>query len=598
MSADTPYDKLRHFLPEADEVGIDGYDLLQPLGEGGFGRVFLARQNAFGRNVAIKVLSAVGLQQDTAERFERECRAVGALSAHPNIVTIYDSGITSWGRPYIVMEHMAGGSLAQRVALEGPLQPEAALDMIVKIAGAVAVAHTNGIVHRDIKPENVLISSYGEPVLADFGVASIPDGYRTNTGAITASLAHAAPEVMDGAGAAHASDVYSLGSTLFTLLAGRAPFESPERPGLQALIARTMTQPVPDLRLSGIPHEVCVVVEKALAKDPAHRFASMEELAAALQQAQESLGLQVTRPVLGGFEFTPLAFEASRDEAKTIVRARKATAPAVAPPPRRRRTLTAPALTAVILVAATLGAGGTLATKIRRPSVSAARQPTGAAVAPTRPPTITGTPVEQPDGTKRVAGRGQRRSQRRSPRDAGRVAFAAGPGGGSGNTVGSGSGTTHSTVRSGGYKPAAASSSSSSGSDGGPSGSGGGGTKNAEPASPAPPPAADTLLYHLYSEDGSYYFTTSMNELNEKTYSYDSSHREAVVWSKGTQKMRRICYGDGRCGGWVYIQKPSGITTRPLYVFTGPHGDYYTTNKNEIPEQYADRYVYLFGYAQ
>lgn len=167
-------------------------------------------------------------------------------------------------------------------------------------------------------------------------------------------------------------------------------------------------------------------------------------------------------------------------------------------------------------------------------------------------------------------------------------------GAGGGGSAGAGAGTPSSSADT--YTDDAGGTPTSTGGDGGGGSAGeptGGGERQ-----PPPPPPANLLLYHLYDDDGDYYFTSSDSELNQKRFDYDYTHREAAVWQTGTQKMRRVCFGDGRCGGWVYIQKPAGIQTRPLYAFTGPNGDYYTTDKAEIPSQYSGYRVYLFGYAQ
>lgn len=595
VSADTPYDRLRHFLPETDELGLEGYKVLQPIGEGGFGRVFKARQLAFDRDVAIKVLSATGFQEETARRFERECLAIGALSGHPNIVTIYDSGISAWGRPFIVMEHMNGGSLGQKLASEGAFDPANATDIMLKIAGAVETAHRSGVLHRDIKPENLLLSAYGEPKLGDFGVASIPGGYQTHTGAITASLLHAAPEVLEGARATAAADVYALGSTLFTLLTGRAAFRAADEAGLQGLIVRTLTQPVPDLRDEGIPHEICEVIETAMAKDPSARYASAAAFGAALQQAQRAVGLPVSDMVLA--DPPPVAIQmpvaAGWSESRTQIRERVVVPPPSPPPPARRPVWRSPVTAAAVVLILTVATAGTLTMRSRRPAPSAARGPTG--IAPTHQrlnSEIAERGAAAPEKRRR-ASKVERKRRARRTRRGGTIAFAGGSGGGTGSSApGAGPSTSGPTNT---YSSGGGGSQSSGG--GGGSTSGGSGSQD-DPPKPAPPPSANLILYHLYSENGDYAYTTSTGELTQRAAHYDDYHREAAIWDSGGSGMRRLCYGDGRCGGWVYIQKPAGLRTRPLYSFIGPQGDYYTTNQGEIPSQYSGYRVYLYGYVQ
>ena len=178
-------------------LGIPGYVDVEVLAEGGFGIVYRAWHPTFERSVAIKVLPA-DTDEDTA-RFERECAAVGSLSGHPNIVTVYDTGITSDGRRFIVMEFLPGGSLADRLARSGPITFEEVLEVGVKLAGATESAHRAGILHGDIKPENVLLSGFAEPKLADFGIARIRGRPDHADEVLSATIAHAAPEVLEGA---------------------------------------------------------------------------------------------------------------------------------------------------------------------------------------------------------------------------------------------------------------------------------------------------------------------------------------------------------------------------------------------------------------
>src|SRR5205807_6212098 len=140
---------------------------------------------------------------------------------HPNIVTVYDSGFTKSGVPYLAMEYLARGSLFDQVKSAGPQRWEEVLGLGVRLAGALETAHRQGVLHRDIKPENVLMSNFGEPKLADFGIAHVVGG--PESGSVQLSVLHAPPEVVEGKAATEASDVYALASTLFTLAWGRPP---------------------------------------------------------------------------------------------------------------------------------------------------------------------------------------------------------------------------------------------------------------------------------------------------------------------------------------------------------------------------------------
>ena len=286
------------------DLGVPGMEDAVEIGRGGFAVVYRARQPDLNRTVAVKVLST-RLDGPGREQFAREGRAMGALSAHPNIVSVFGTGATASGRPYIAMEHMGEGSLADRVDLDGPLPWAEAVRITIKLAGALETAHRAGTLHRDVKPENVLLSDYGEPELTDFGIARVEGRYETATGQVAVSAAHASPEVLEGRSASVASDVYSLGSTLFSLLAGRAAFARRPDETLMALYLRIARDPIPDLRPRGVPDAVCRVVEQAMAKDPSRRQASAAELGTQLQEAQRRSGLPVTDMALALPEAAP-----------------------------------------------------------------------------------------------------------------------------------------------------------------------------------------------------------------------------------------------------------------------------------------------------
>ena len=280
------------------DLGIEGITDATRVGQGGFGTVYRARQTAFGRTVAVKVLSTPGLDESELRRFEQECRAIGALSGHPHVVAVYDTGHTAAGQPYLVLDYLPGGTLADRVEEFGPLPWDEVADAGVKLAGALAAAHAAGVLHRDVKPENVLVSSYDEPQLTDFGVARVQGGTQTHSGVITGSLAHAAPEVLSGRPATEASDVYSLASTLYALAAGHAPFVRPDDESFHPLLNRIMSEAPPDLRPQGVPTPMWEALAAALAKDPSARTSSARAFGEALRAAQRAGGLSPTRMVV------------------------------------------------------------------------------------------------------------------------------------------------------------------------------------------------------------------------------------------------------------------------------------------------------------
>jgi hypothetical protein len=279
---------------EGIDLGIDGVQHAVEIGVGGFGRVYRAKQPAFGRTVAVKVLSVGKLDDKSQSRFERECQAMGALSGHPNIVTVFDAGTTTEGRPYLLMEYMSGGSYDDKLKQSGTLTWQEAAEVGAKVSAALQVAHDAGIVHRDIKPANVLISRFAEPQLGDFGIARITGGSETKSGVITASMAHAAPEVLDGTRPSGAADVYAVGSMVYEMLAGVPAFFSETDETNLAMIRRIYDDPVPDLREKGVPEPIARVVEQAMAKKPDQRQASAAALAeqfrAALRDAGDTSG--------------------------------------------------------------------------------------------------------------------------------------------------------------------------------------------------------------------------------------------------------------------------------------------------------------------
>ncbi|QYB04830.1 protein kinase [Rhodococcus sp. USK10] len=273
------------------ELAAEGFEEACIAGRGGFGIVYRCRQPTLDRLVAVKVLSPDPDHMDRA-RFLREQQAMGRLSGHPNIVHVLQAGITYTGRPYIVMPFHRRDSLDSWIAEHGPLTAAEVLAVGVKLAGALETAHRGGVLHRDIKPANILLTEYGEPQLTDFGIARIAGGDETTRdGLVAGSPAYTAPELLSGAGASTVTDVYGLGATLFTALAGRPAYARRRGEQVFAQLLRIGTEPVPDLRGKGIPDAVCVAIETAMARDPADRPATARELGAVLRRAGEQIGL-------------------------------------------------------------------------------------------------------------------------------------------------------------------------------------------------------------------------------------------------------------------------------------------------------------------
>ncbi len=208
----------RRRTQDIGSVSVEGFGDLERIGSGGFSVVYRARQLSMNREVAIKVLNAGFATEAERRTFERECHALGQLSHHPNIVTVFSDAITTDGRPCIVME-LYRTTYRQRIAETGPIGIAEALSTGVRVAGALHVAHTHGVLHRDIKPHNIFVSQYGEPALGDFGISTLDDE-RSHSGASGLSVAYAAPEILEDAKAEVTSDVYALAATLYHLVAG------------------------------------------------------------------------------------------------------------------------------------------------------------------------------------------------------------------------------------------------------------------------------------------------------------------------------------------------------------------------------------------
>ena len=259
---------------------VPGYRDLARIGHGGFSVVYRAVQESFERSVALKVLS-VGPDEDARRRFLREVRLASRLSGHPHVVTVLDTGTTDSGRPYLAMDLYDGGSMKQRLTRSGPLSPAETAMVGAKIADALAAAHSLGVLHRDVKPNNILVSRFGEPALADFGVSCLLDSSSSASVLDVFSPQHAAPELMTRGVPSKSSDVYALGSTLYELLTGRPPFDGDNR-DVRSVIWRALSEPAPRPECPELP-ELADVIVRALAKEPEERFPDAVEFARTLR---------------------------------------------------------------------------------------------------------------------------------------------------------------------------------------------------------------------------------------------------------------------------------------------------------------------------
>ena len=331
----------------------DRYRVVRHIANGGMASVWAAEDELLGRLVAVKVL-APGFAADASatRRFKREARAAARVSDHPNVVTIYDVGEYE-DHAFIVMEHCAGGTVADRLRRPTPVPRAAAMRWLEGAASALDYAHSRDIVHRDVKPGNLLLDNAGRVAVADFGIARIAtDSALTQTGQVLGTAAYLSPEQALGKPATDASDRYALAVVAYELLAGRKPFDG-ELPAAQA--RQHIESPVPPAaRAAGLPAAVDGVLERGLAKDPADRpltaTAFVDDLRGALGEAQDT-------------EATAAA-TAATSVAPARLRGEPTPPPATAPAPQRpsRRPFLI-ALAAIVFVlaaviAAIAGGGG------------------------------------------------------------------------------------------------------------------------------------------------------------------------------------------------------------------------------------------------
>jgi tRNA A-37 threonylcarbamoyl transferase component Bud32 len=270
------------------ELLPDRYGDVTSVARGGMADVYRATDRVLGRHVAVKVLSErYAANEEIRKRFTREALAAARLSSDPNIVTIYDVG--EWNfRPFIVMQYVPGGSLADVLMRGGAQAPERALRWLESAACGLDYAHRNGVVHRDVKPANILVDDDGSVYVADFGVASAAGlDPLTQTGTILGTAGYLAPEQAQGQTSGPAADRYALGVVGFEVLTGRRPFET-QSPAAEATAHVRSAVPSISSRGGGIPREADVVFRRALAKAPSDRFTSCGEFVAALRDAYSS----------------------------------------------------------------------------------------------------------------------------------------------------------------------------------------------------------------------------------------------------------------------------------------------------------------------
>lgn len=279
-------------LPSQPPV-LPGFSYVHVLGSGGFADVFLYEQNMPRRQVAVKVMLNEVVNEQVRQMFQAEANLMAQLSAHPAILTVYQASVSADGRPYLVME-LCSASLSERYRRESIPVPEV-LRIAVKIGSAIETAHRAGVLHRDIKPSNILLTAYGHPVLSDFGIASTLTASREDD-SVGLSIPWSAPEVLlDEVPGSIASEVWAFAATVYSLLAGRSPFELPggsnTSSDLMSRIARAKPQPI---GRADVPASLEALLRRAMSRRPELRPGSVLELVRELQLIETELGVPQT----------------------------------------------------------------------------------------------------------------------------------------------------------------------------------------------------------------------------------------------------------------------------------------------------------------
>ena len=286
------------------------YEILAPLGAGGMGEVYRARDSKLERDVAIKVLpQSLAADPDALARFEREAKAVAALS-HPNILAIYDFGTHEAASAYAVMELLEGETLRGKLDA-GPISQKQAVDYALQIAKGLSAAHEKGIVHRDLKPENLFVTKDGHLKILDFGLAkkveAVAPGEETSAptvsghtepGTVMGTMGYMSPEQVRGLPVDHRSDIFSFGAILYELLSGKKAFKKDTASDTMAAILR---EEPPELTQSGrnISPALDHIVKHCLEKDRDNRFQSANDIVFALSEASgptTTSGVQLAAP--------------------------------------------------------------------------------------------------------------------------------------------------------------------------------------------------------------------------------------------------------------------------------------------------------------
>jgi tetratricopeptide (TPR) repeat protein len=284
---------------------LGAYEIVGSLGAGGMGEVYRARDTRLGRMVAIKLVSdELAANRTASDRLAREARLTSLLN-HPNIVTVHDIGAADDGRPYIVMELVAGQSL-QEALRGGRFKPARALEIASQIAEGLAAAHQAGTIHRDLKPGNIMLTEDGRPKIVDFGLGkatgALPNSEDltiradalTDNYAVVGTAGYMAPEQVASRPIDYRADQFALGAILYEMVSGRRAFKRDTHVQTMAAILDSEPEPL-DAISPDVPFELVRIVDRCLTKDPAHRYASTQDLARDLRDAHAAIGSGASR---------------------------------------------------------------------------------------------------------------------------------------------------------------------------------------------------------------------------------------------------------------------------------------------------------------
>jgi serine/threonine-protein kinase len=315
---------------------IGRFEILEELGRGSMGAVYKARDPQIGRVVAIKIILSAHLASEDLEqyrqRFQREAQAAGRLS-HPGIVTIHDIAEDESGQPYLVMEFVEGTPLDKVLSQGQRLPLEQALETGIQVARALDYAHRRGVIHRDIKPANILLTAEGGAKIADFGIAKLAGTQMTQAGQVMGTPAFMSPEQFSGAAVDARSDLFSLGAVLYWMFTGQRPFAGDTFTSMSFKIVYAPHTPARQVQ-PGLPEALDTVLGRALAKNPADRYASCAELASDLEALRDGRPVAATPAPVTALEQTVVTSPAPVERTQAV----EATLP-VTPAPRFGRRL-------------------------------------------------------------------------------------------------------------------------------------------------------------------------------------------------------------------------------------------------------------------